>query len=53
MRHVKKSVFIFSITVVLSSFIVNVGSSIRHKIYFKTAKLMKEMPDNCVYEEYG
>ena len=45
------SIFAFSITVVLSSFIVDV--SVIQEIDLKTVNLAKQMPGNCVYEEYG
>ena len=48
-----KSIFALSITVVLPSCIVNVGVIYSSEIDFKTVKLTKEMPGNCVYEEYG
>ena len=45
------SIFAFSVTVVLSSFIVNVVSSIRHETDFKSVELTKEM--SGYYKEYG
>ena len=44
------------LSVLLSFYLRSLGtsvSSIRHEIDFKTVKLTKEMPGNCVYEEYG
>ena len=54
MRHIKAIRSLPSVLVLfyLRSLRTSV-SSIRHEIDFKTEILTKEMPGNCVYEEYG